>query len=102
MTYFCRYYEDLQCKEVDEAIQSRLDTGDKVTLASGKLMERLLILRMTREGMTLQSLDDIYFKWDWDRFPDGPKIFEHNPDYSKASFFPSLQLLAEKRLEDIQ
>ncbi|XP_033744996.1 uncharacterized protein LOC117330667 [Pecten maximus] len=95
------YYEDLQCKEVDQAIQARLDAGHQVTLATGKLMERLLVLRMIREGMNLQSLDDIYFKWDWERSPDGPNVFERTPDYSKASFSQSLQLHAEKRLQHI-
>ncbi|XP_069142334.1 uncharacterized protein [Argopecten irradians] len=95
------YYEDLQCKEVDQAIQARLDAGHKVTLATGKLMERMLILRMMREGMNLESMDDTIFNWDWERFPDGPGNVERTPDHSKASFFPSLQLHAEKRLQDI-
>ncbi|CAF4790905.1 unnamed protein product, partial [Rotaria magnacalcarata] len=46
------YYEDLQCSAVDEIISERLREGEQITLPYGKLMERLLLCRMLREGIS--------------------------------------------------
>jgi hypothetical protein len=44
------YYEDLQCSPVDDIISERLRDGEQITLPYGKLMERLLLCRLLREG----------------------------------------------------
>ena len=49
------YYEDLQCDEVDNIISERIREGEKVTLPYGKLMERMLLCRLIREGLSTES-----------------------------------------------
>eukprot|EP00057_Strongylocentrotus_purpuratus_P016336 XP_011670810.1 PREDICTED: uncharacterized protein LOC105441416 [Strongylocentrotus purpuratus] len=39
------YYEDLHCPKVDEVICRRISDGEAVTLPSGKLIERLLLMK---------------------------------------------------------
>lgn len=41
----CRWYEELACPEVDDAVQRRLEKADPVTLPIGKLLERLLVFK---------------------------------------------------------
>ncbi|KAK7101600.1 uncharacterized protein [Littorina saxatilis] len=76
------YYEDLQCKAVDDVITQRLAANEPVNLASGKLLERLLTLKMIRENITRYSRNA------------GPT--------DKACFLPSLISLAEPRLTSIK
>lgn len=93
----------MQCKDVDTAVQNRLDKGYEFTMATGKLMERLLVMSIIREGMPLESLDDIYFKWDWERQPDGPPCINAPiPDHTRAAFYKSVLTQAEKRLSSIR
>ena len=75
-----RYYEDLQCKAVDEVIERRLAAGEPVNLPSGKLLERLLTLKMIRDGIAGQ--------------PSAPT--------DKACFLPRLIQLSEPRLTSIK
>jgi hypothetical protein len=44
------YYEDLACPRVDDIIRARLEKGDKLELAYGKLMERLLMFKDLQDG----------------------------------------------------
>lgn len=41
----CRWYEELACPEVDDAVQRRLEKADPVTLPIGKLLERLMVFK---------------------------------------------------------
>ncbi len=92
MCYFItRWYEDLQCKEVDEVVKQRMVAGESVTLSNGKLLERLLTIKMLREDIPKQSS---YSYW-------GTKP-KRNPDLTKATFINDLIPLAESRLEDIK
>ena len=43
-----RYYEDLACPEVDQVIVDRMKAGEKIGLPYGKIMERLLMLKLLR------------------------------------------------------
>ncbi|XP_046571651.1 uncharacterized protein LOC124279819 [Haliotis rubra] len=83
------YYEDLQCLEVDAVVKKRLEEGHKVSLPNGKLLERLLTLKMIRENI---PFDPSYSGW------DVPRI--ENP--TKACFHPALVALAEDRLNSIK
>ena len=51
MNYVYRWYEDLACPEVDEFLLERIGKGEEVTLANGKLLERLLTIKMMRENI---------------------------------------------------
>ncbi|XP_062596244.1 uncharacterized protein LOC134257670, partial [Saccostrea cucullata] len=70
------WYEELACKEVDDAIQRRLENGDPVTLPIGKLLERLLVFKRLFDGSS-----------DEDR---------------KAKFYGDLLKIAEDRLKQIK
>ena len=45
------YFEELDCKEVHQIINERLEKGDVVKLPYGKLMERMLYFHMQMEGI---------------------------------------------------
>lgn len=76
ITLHFRWYEELTCLEVDDAIQRRLENGDPVTLPIGKLLERLLV-----------------FKQLFDQSSDGER---------KAKFYGDLLKIAEDRLKQIK
>ncbi|OWF42654.1 Serine/arginine repetitive matrix protein 2 [Mizuhopecten yessoensis] len=44
------YYEDIECRQVDEIIMQRLDTGDTSDLPIGKMMDRLITLKELARG----------------------------------------------------
>jgi hypothetical protein len=49
------YYEDLSCPAIDDIIRSRLESGEKLGLGYGKLLERLLMFKDTAGGLEAQS-----------------------------------------------
>ncbi len=65
--------------------------GETVALSNGKLLERLLTLKMLREDIPKQSH---YYYWG-----NKPK---RNPDLTKATFITDLIPVAESRLENIK
>jgi hypothetical protein len=71
-----RWYEELACLEVDDAIQRRLENGDPVTLPIGKLLERLLVFKQLNNQRT-----------------DGQPM---------AKFYRDLLKIAEDRLKQIK
>ena len=85
------YYEDLQCPSVDEIIRERLHQGEQITLPYGKLMERLLLCRLLREGETATSRN---------RRTRNATDPPAHPD--KAKFYPDLLPLAQAQLEKIK
>lgn len=95
------YYEDLVCKSLDEVLLDRLGNGHSVTLATGKLMDRLLALKMIRDGIPTDP-DKIYFEWDWDKFPEGPRQQTYTTDESKAPFLKHLIEIADKNISNIR
>lgn len=106
--YFCRYYEELKCAEVDREIDKRLENGDPVTLALGKLMDRVLTFRLLQAGEILnpeeheKQICQLYKSWDWDTKPEGPGEWEKMPNPDIATFSPRLEELAQKHLEKIR
>lgn len=70
-------------------VKARLEKGHQVSLPNGKLLERLLTLKMIRENI---PFDPSYSGW------DVPRI--ENP--TKACFHPDLVTLAEDRLKNIK
>lgn len=84
------YYEDLQCKELDAAVEKRLNDGESVSLNNGKMLERLLTIKMIREGIP-QNRGYGY----WNAQP------QVEADLTKASFIHKLIPLAQERLEKI-
>lgn len=86
------YYEDLQCKAVDQVIQHRLDTNAAVNLPSGKLLERLLTIKMIRDNIRITNY--IRDSNNRNQGPQGPT--------DKACFLPDLITLAEPRLTSIR
>ena len=87
--FLFRWYEELQCKEVDEEIKRRLQEGEEVTLSNGKLLDRLLTIKMIREDIPKRVSY-------WTRRE------KSNPDPTKATFFCDLIPIAESRLENIK
>ena len=49
------YYEDLSCPAIDDIIRSRLESGEKLTLGYGKLLERLLMFKDNANGLQAQK-----------------------------------------------
>ena len=86
--FLFRWYEELQCKEVEEEIKRRLQEGEEVTLSNGKLLDRLLTIKMIREDIPKRASY-------WTRRE------KSNPDPTKATFFYDLIPIAESRLENI-
>ena len=86
----CRWYEDLQFQEVDEEIKHRLEAGEEVTLNNGKLLERLLTIKMMQEDIPKRT------SYYWNRHK------KCNPDLTKATFIHDLIPIAESRLENIK
>ncbi|XP_078618031.1 uncharacterized protein LOC144885788 [Branchiostoma floridae x Branchiostoma japonicum] len=78
-------YEDLACPAADKVIHDLLTSGSKVNLPYGKLMERLLTLKMMRK--------------DSPRY-QGNQAAEDGVQ-EKASFFDLLIPMADKRLHEI-
>ncbi|XP_060069776.1 serine/arginine repetitive matrix protein 2-like [Ylistrum balloti] len=75
------YYEDLECRQVDEVIMQRLDTGDTSNLPIGKLMDRLLTLKHLARG-----------------FRSGKRTIEKY----KIPFMKTLINLADSKLQNIK
>ncbi|XP_066264760.1 uncharacterized protein [Branchiostoma lanceolatum] len=86
-------YEDLACPATDKVIHDLLTSRSKVNLPYGKLMERLLTLKMMRQGSHKYQEDD------WSSSGTSNDQEEDAPE--KASFFDLLIPLAEKRLHEI-
>ena len=93
ISYDNRWYEDLQCTEVDEIIAQRLKAGDKLTLNDGKLLERLLTIKMLRENIPARSR-----RWGWGQQAEEGR--ETNP--TKACFYPQLLPMGQQRLDSIR
>jgi hypothetical protein len=87
------YYEDLQCPSVDDIIGERLREGEQINLPYGKLMERLLLCRLLREGESTTS-----------RYRRNQNITLNNPPAhpEKAKFYSDLLPLAQAQLEKIK
>lgn len=98
-----RYYEDLTCPSFDQVILERLENGEKVTLAIGKLIERLLTLKMAREGISVDP-SEIYFTWDWEAHPEGPGETNksNKVDELKAPFLDHLIQMADNYINQIR
>lgn len=79
---------------MDEIIQERLEQGAEVNLPYGKLMERLLTIKMLRENISFKR------SYRWDRGGDAEVV--RNVDTSKAVFYKDLIPMAEKKLRDIR
>ncbi len=79
----------MQCPEVDEVIKNKMQAGESVSLSNGKLLERLLTIKMIREDIPKQS------SW-------MGRNRQRNPDLSKATFIHDLIPVAEGRLENIK
>ncbi|XP_046353942.2 uncharacterized protein LOC124133554 [Haliotis rufescens] len=82
------WYEDLQCLEVDKIITERLEAGENVNLANGKLLERLLTLKILSKNNPTSYFCTMARTW--------------VSNYTKVSFLPKLIPLAETRLTSIK
>lgn len=89
---FRRWYEELKCKAVDKIILSRMKAGDQVNLPNGKLLERLLVLKMYREGIEQRST--YYY--------GSSKKEERKVDETKAPFFKHLIPLSQNKVDAIK
>lgn len=89
------YYEDLQCSPVDDIISERLRDGEKITLPYGKLMERLLLCRMLREGESTTSS-----RYGRRNQPVNTSNQPLHPE--KAKFYSDLLPVAQAQLEKIK
>ncbi|CAF3653335.1 unnamed protein product [Rotaria socialis] len=89
------YYEDLQCSAVDEIISERLREGEQITLPYGKLMERLLLCRMLRDGISSTA-------GRYGRRSETPAASNQPLHPDKAKFYPDLLPAAQAQLEKIK
>ena len=48
--YVSRDYEDIRCEEADQVILERVKAGEEINLPNGKLLERLLTIKLYRES----------------------------------------------------
>ncbi len=87
------YYEDLQCLPVDDIISERLRDGEQITLPYGKLMERLLLCRLLREGESTTSRS---------RRSRNTTSNTEVAHPEKAKFYSDLLPLAQAQLEKIK
>ncbi|CAF1258574.1 unnamed protein product [Rotaria sordida] len=92
------YYEDLQCSPVDDIISERLRDGEQITLPYGKLMERLLLCRMLREGESTTSTR--YGRRGARNTTSNSSNQPAHPD--KAKFYSDLLPVAQAQLEKIK
>jgi hypothetical protein len=91
--FLFRYYEYLGCTEVDTVIQKRLKAGETITLPNGKLLERLLFLKLHRYK---KEFDE----WGFEKFGETEK--DRVLDETKAPFFKDLLPLAQEKMRDIR
>ncbi|CAF4919672.1 unnamed protein product [Rotaria sp. Silwood1] len=89
------YYEDLQCSTVDDIISERLRDGEQITLPYGKLMERLLLCRMLREGESTTTQR-------YGRRTNRTTISNQPAHPDKAKFYTDLLPVAQAQLEKIK
>ena len=87
-----RYYEDLQGPEVDVILDQRLEAGEKVTLNNGKLLERLLTMKMIREEIPLRP------SYSW----GNQEAQKRNENPTKAPFMHRLIPVAQERIDKIR
>lgn len=79
------YYEELTCPEADTFIKQRIDNGEEINMNIGKMLERLLAVKMIREGFSLTNCE---YVWDEETETLSKKI--RVPNKNKATFFPLL------------
>ncbi|XP_062598671.1 uncharacterized protein LOC134260104 [Saccostrea cucullata] len=99
------YYEELKCPQVDREVEIRLQKEDPVTLALGKLLERILMLRLMQAGEPLNAEEEmvrILQSWDWEALAEGPGEIMYTPDPDIAKFSTKLSELAQERLANIK
>ena len=87
---FIRNYEDLRCDPVDEVIKRRLEAGEEVTLTNGKLLERMLTIKMLRENIPSRS------RWYYGSQP------ERTTNPTTAMFYDLLVPIAQSRLDSMR
>ncbi|CAH1799551.1 unnamed protein product [Owenia fusiformis] len=87
------YYEDIACEEVDRIINDRLEAGETVSLPDGKLLERLLKIKMIREDIPTSIL--------WYQVPTKKACNSCDTCNTKAQFYPLLLPIGQKRLDNI-
>lgn len=98
----------MMCPEVDCEVNKRLDNGDPVTLAIGKLLDRILTFRLLQKGDPVNTDDrereirEVYGAWDWDAKPEGPGEWENIPRPDIATFSTKLEDIAQGHLEKIR
>lgn len=98
----------MKCPEVDREIETRLERGDPVTMATGKLLDRVLLFHLLQAGHSTNIADrekeicEVYNTWDWDAKPGGPGEWECVPDPDVASFSARLENIAQKQIEKIR
>jgi hypothetical protein len=90
-TLSCRWYEDLRCTEADKVILTRVQSGETINLPNGKLLERLLVLKMYRENIS----DSPSYSWD-------NEAEQRTVDETRAPFFKELLPLAQKKINGIR
>jgi hypothetical protein len=93
MCFACRWYEDLQCPEVDQVLEQRLGSGEEPTLAYGKLLERLLTMKMIQENIPARG----------SRYggTNAPRN-RSEEEFTKAHFIKRLVPMAQQRLAHIK
>lgn len=91
MGFYFRWYEALRCDNVDEVLKYRFEHGglEQLDLPYGKLMERLLTIKIIREGIKESH------SWQ-------PEKLERIKNPTIAPFFPQLLPLAQEKLLKIK
>lgn len=85
------WYEDLRCTEADKVILTRVQSGETINLPNGKLLERLLVLKMYREDISATA------SYCYNR----NQAEKRNVDETRAPFFKELLPLAQRKINGI-
>lgn len=78
-------YEDIRCEAADRVILNRVRSGEPLNLPNGKLLERLLTIKMYREGISSS------------RYRTLPQA-----DKSRAPFYEDLLPIAQAKIDKVK
>ena len=85
MANISRYYEELVCPGIDQILKKRLDSGEKVLMSYGKLMERLSTFTEIRNRKTGETSEG-----------------SEKTDESLLPFIKNLTEIADAQLESLR
>ncbi|CAD5117276.1 unnamed protein product [Dimorphilus gyrociliatus] len=90
------YYEELTCPEADAFIKTRIENGEEINLNIGKLLDRLLAIKMIREDVSMTNCE-----YEWCEETETLSKRKRVPNKNKATFFPLLSSIVQEKMNGI-